>query len=44
MNTELLNRFKHKKEAYRGLEQGQVAREENGEIEYPGTILRKLNH
>lgn len=44
MNMELLNRFKHKKEAYRDLEQGQIAGDENGEIEYPGIILRKLNH
>lgn len=44
MNVELLDRFKHKKEAYRLLEQGQVAWEEYGEIEYPGIRLGKLNH
>lgn len=33
MNMELLDTIKHKKEAYRGLEQGELAWEEYGEIE-----------
>ena len=42
MNKELLGKVKHKKEAYRGWKQGQVAWEEYRETKQPGNRLGNI--
>jgi len=42
MSKELLDKIKHKKEAYRGWKQGQAAWEEYTLIEQPGIRLENL--